>query len=240
MNNFFIALLLISLLCIFIFIIQALINLAKRYPAKKAFKKAGISAIVLIASFVGFGITSGTLTTNNNNSEPAIDVLSSEKSETTSIANNNNSEPATETLSLDNSESVSTDSDIQNVTDLFKSVYLPYANRENPWVFNLVKQFAQSTDYEITITEPSSETMGTIKLTAENGDYVYFNFKPLDDIDIIMTINYYQTASESEVSLSNYSSDGSPQYDRYTTHVLGELESDVSSTQEQQLFLFNK
>lgn len=57
MNNMFLLLFGISLLCIPVFIICALINLIRRKPAKKRFVSAGISALVLIISTVGFGLT---------------------------------------------------------------------------------------------------------------------------------------------------------------------------------------
>ncbi len=232
MNNFFLALLLISLLCIIIFIIQILTNLVKKQPAKKSFIKLGLSAAVLIISFLGFGFTTDTSRTNMNNSELTINNLSEP------ISIDEQSSLKSETESTANSEPISDKTETQGVTDLFQEVYLPYANREKPFAFSLVKQFAQNTNYEIDITEPSSEELGTITLTAPNGDYVWFSFRNINDIEIIMTVSYFQLSSDSEVSLSNYSDDGSPLYDIYRTHVLGEPISNVTNTQEQQAFLF--
>lgn len=61
MNTVFMLLFLLSLLGIFIFVGYALINLIKKNPAKKTFKKAGISTVVCIASLVGFGVTMETI-----------------------------------------------------------------------------------------------------------------------------------------------------------------------------------
>lgn len=57
MNNLFLLLFYISFLCIPIFIIWAIINLFRRKPAKKRFASAGISALALVISTVGFGLT---------------------------------------------------------------------------------------------------------------------------------------------------------------------------------------
>lgn len=57
MNNLFLLLFCISLLCIPIFLLWAFINLLRKKPAKKRFTLAGISALALITSTVGFGFT---------------------------------------------------------------------------------------------------------------------------------------------------------------------------------------
>lgn len=62
----------------------------------------------------------------------------------------------------------------------------------------------------------------------------------MDNIEVIMLVSYFQFSSNSEVSLSNYRGDNSFQYDKYTTHVLGEPNINVNNTQDQTLFLFNK
>lgn len=236
MNHFFTALILISLFCIFIFIIQVLINIIKKGPVKKSVIRIGISAIIFIISFIGFGMTMNT-SSNENNSDLATSDLSLENTETNSIDENDN--PNSEILSLENSEPVPEEADSQGVTKLFEEVYLPYANRKKSFEYNSVKQFAQSSNYELEITEPSSEESGSITLTAENGDYVYFGFKSIDNINVVRTVSYFQTSSNSEVSLNNYSSYNSSEYDIYNTHVLGSPNSKVSDTQEQQAFLFD-
>lgn len=57
MNNVFLLIFAISFLCIPVFILWALINLIRKKPIKKRFISAGISALVLIISTVGFGLT---------------------------------------------------------------------------------------------------------------------------------------------------------------------------------------
>jgi len=84
MNNFFVLLFLISLLCIPIFIIWACVNFLRKRPVKKMFKRAGISAAVFAASIVGVGVTTDTdkLVENSNvqifevSSELALDAES--------------------------------------------------------------------------------------------------------------------------------------------------------------------
>lgn len=122
------------------------------------------------------------------------------------------------------------------VSKLFTTVYLPYANREKPWLFSSVETFVKSCGYSYELTEPTSDVSGKITVSDTNGDYVFFAFGASDSI---MTISFYQSSTNSEISLSNYSTDGSATYDTYSTHVIGEQENQVSSTIEQQSFLFN-
>lgn len=123
-------------------------------------------------------------------------------------------------------------------TDFFETVYAPYANREKPFNFYEVKAFSESCGYKTEITNPSDEEVGTIIITDDNGDYVYFAFSPINGVETIMIVSFYQASSNSEVSLDNYSSDGSRQYDRLSTHVIGESEMNVKSVDQQRQFLF--
>lgn len=127
-------------------------------------------------------------------------------------------------------------------SDLFKEVYLPYATRENPFMFEAVKTFAQSLNsYTVEITDPTQEDIGSIKIADGNEDYVYFSFSPNSSgIEMIMTLSYHQAATNSEVSLSNLSTYCSPEYDTFHTHILGETELQVDSPDEQKTFLFQK
>ena len=127
-------------------------------------------------------------------------------------------------------------------SDLFREVYLPYATRENPFMFEAVKTFAQSLNsYTVEITDPTQEDIGSIKIADGNEDYVYFSFSPNSSgIEMIMTLSYHQAATNSEVSLSNLSTDCSPEYDTFHTHILGETELQVDSPDEQKTFLFQK
>ena len=72
MNNVFLFIFCISFLCIPVFILWALINLIRKKPVKKRFISAGISALVLIISTVGFGLTMDNDATLNE----TIDVAS--------------------------------------------------------------------------------------------------------------------------------------------------------------------
>ncbi len=67
MNNLFLIIICISLLCIPVFILWALINLIRKKPTKKLFMFSGISTITLIISFVGFGLTMDRATSGTNN-----------------------------------------------------------------------------------------------------------------------------------------------------------------------------
>lgn len=72
MNNLFLIIFCISFIGIPIFIIWALINLIRRKPAKKRFASAGISALALIASTIGFGFTMD----NNTSPTESVNVAS--------------------------------------------------------------------------------------------------------------------------------------------------------------------
>ncbi|MBD5395839.1 MAG: hypothetical protein HDR71_16615 [Lachnospiraceae bacterium] len=71
MNSLFLILFCISFLCIPVFVLWALINLIQKKPARKRFKLAGISAIALIVSTIGFGFTMD----NIESTEPAGTVI---------------------------------------------------------------------------------------------------------------------------------------------------------------------
>lgn len=62
---------------------------------------------------------------------------------------------------------------------------------------------------------------------------------PINGIETIMTVSFYQSSNKSEVSLSNYSTDGSVKYDTYNTHIIGDSENTVNTVDEQKKFLFN-
>lgn len=123
-------------------------------------------------------------------------------------------------------------------TDLFENVYAKYANREMPFAYTAVKEFAQSSKYKAEIVEPSSDTLGTIKLYDSNGDYVYFGFNASNGVQTVMTVSFYKASSKTEVSMSNYSSDGNKQYDKFKSHVIGKGAIDVSGVDEQRTILF--
>lgn len=124
-------------------------------------------------------------------------------------------------------------------TDLFETVYFPYANREKSFLFEAVKTFVQTTEYNVTIVEPTSEIMGTIELTDEDDNSVYFAFDFTNNVETIMTVSYYNSKTNSEVSLNNYSTDGLPKYDKFTAHVIGEESIVLNNPDEQRDFLFH-
>lgn len=125
-------------------------------------------------------------------------------------------------------------------SDLFENVYVPYALKEKTTVFGGVKSLAESGSYKYEITEPTEEVFGEIKiLSNENDDYVYFAFFPnTDGLEVIALVNYFHSASNSEVSLKNYSKNRDPARDEYTTHIIGESDELVSGVDEQRTFLF--
>lgn len=156
--------------------------------------------------------------------------------EITNISVEETTEPESETvLPLEGNE----DQTIET-TDLFEQIYVPYANREKSFIFNSVKSFVSTLEYKVEISEPTEEDLGEIKVIDINGDYVYFAFSPINDVQTIMIVSYYRAETGSEVSMDNYSFDGSPLYDNFTTHILGESNIEVSSTDEQRNFLFKK
>lgn len=125
-------------------------------------------------------------------------------------------------------------------TDLFENIYVPYANREMPSTFVMVEEFAKESGYEVNIVEPTDEIVGSIKLFDENGDYVYFSSKEVDDIEVIWKVSFYRAITNSEVNMTDYSSGKSISYNaEYNTHIIGESYQKVNGVDEQREFLFN-
>ena len=124
-------------------------------------------------------------------------------------------------------------------TKLFEQIYVPFASREEPSYFESVKSMVEASKFKCKITEPTSNDVGTIKVSAKNGDYVVFCFKPLDDLDVIMIVSYHSKRNKREVSLENYSSDDSSEYDKLSTQKEGKSEKEVSSIKKQRTFLFS-
>ena len=179
-------------------------------------------------------------TTTETETETATETIAETETETETItAAEMETETESETIIETETETESETSQSE-VTALFKDVYLPYANREKPFIFDGVKTFAQNTtEYATEINEPGSDVC-FIKFTAENGDYVYFAFAPTtNNVYAIVTLSYYQASTNSEVSLDNYSPDCTAAYDTFHTHVLGESSKEVSGPSEQQSFLFD-
>ncbi|MDE6052854.1 MAG: hypothetical protein K2G55_03640, partial [Lachnospiraceae bacterium] len=146
-------------------------------------------------------------------------------------------------ISIDNSADNTLQSSGQGIeksTELFEQVYVPYANREKAFAFYAVKTFVSTLGYEIEITEPSEDVLGEIKIIDTNGDYVYLTFYPVNDIETITLVNYHRAETNCEVSMENYSADSSPQLDSFATHIIGEAPVEVTGTDEQRNFLFNR
>ena len=157
--------------------------------------------------------------------------------------------PKSQSVSTGELSSSEMDSDVKKpeISDLFKSVYLPYANRrEYQYSFNKVSDFVNSTDYKVEITYPTSDELSQIKVIDENNDYVYFAFslKEVEAFNVKQTfeylylVSYHQSATNLEVSFMNVSPNRSPIYDRYFTHVIGKNEIEVRSINDQLDFLF--
>lgn len=160
--------------------------------------------------------------------------------QSTSSSMNNRIEQNTSSINIDDNIEKNTSSMEVEIaeTDLFKTIYSPYAKRENSFVFNNVKEFVQNKEYTVEITEPTSDDFGSIKVSDTNGDYVYFAFNLTNDFETIMSVSYFCEEKQAEVSLNNYSTDGSRKYDRLSIHVIGENAYDVKDLDEQRSFLF--
>ena len=123
-------------------------------------------------------------------------------------------------------------------TSLFEDIYVPYASRKKDFSFNSIKNFSKECGYEYTVTEPTEEDFGEVKII-DGDNYVYFAFLPNSDgIDSAYIVNYYQAETKTEVSFEIFSTDFSPEYDHLTTHILGNSKEDVKSIDEQRNFLF--
>lgn len=79
MDNLFILLFLVSFLAIFVFGIKGILNRLKKMPAKTNWKRAGISALVFIGSFIGFGLTSETVPVDDSSASTAVSTHEPDK-----------------------------------------------------------------------------------------------------------------------------------------------------------------
>lgn len=169
------------------------------------------------------------------------DELKVEKSELAKVTQELDSlkEPSTES-EIETSDSKN-DAEEQNEESLnfFNDVYVPYANREKPFLFEAVKKYAESCNYETSIDAGNADTNASIKFSASNGDCVNFIFSPINEIDMIMLITFHHASSNSEVTFSNYSSDGAAKYDIFKTQIIGNESKQVDGIDEQREFLFS-
>ncbi len=67
MSDLFLLIAIICFLCIPVFIVWAVINIIRKRPAKKYFKLSGLSALLLVISFIIYGFTSDSESTTTNN-----------------------------------------------------------------------------------------------------------------------------------------------------------------------------
>lgn len=211
------------------FIVQAI----RRKPKKPAGIGFLICFLALIVGSVLYSPESSKKDEENSTIPPSVETT----------LNVPELEPTQEEIPelLPNEEQAPESNDEQSVlvgTNLFEEIYVPYAEREKAVIFHLVKEYAPQSGYEYEITEPSDNTVASIKFKSES-DYVYIAFAPgIEDIELMMIVSYYQASTDSEVSMSNYSTERSPAYDKFQTHVIGEQENDVEGIKEQREFLF--
>lgn len=130
-------------------------------------------------------------------------------------------------------------------SDLFEDVYVPYAQRGKDSDFQSVKRdvenLAEGGTYTAEIVDPSEDDLCDIKLYDESGDYIYFGFSFYGDsnLRILCVVSYYRSESNIEAAWENFSTYGEPEYDTYTTHVIGETDKTVADIDDQREFLFN-
>ncbi len=127
-----------------------------------------------------------------------------------------------------------TEPNLNETSDLFESVYVPYAQKEKPFDFNSIKTFIESTSYLSEISAPADSFIdaGYINVYNKIGDYVYFNF---DDGDSAFSnVSFFQASTKANVSFNNATNQQSDSYkiSGYSTY------STVSGVDEQRKFLF--
>lgn len=131
MDTVFLILLGLSMLCIPVFIIWAIINLILRKPAKKRFIFAGISALVFVISIIGFGLTADDPAPDSPASAINESPITAEDSALPDSMNTIVEQPATEPLeTLEDVPSVTDqpESDTKNAIDFDVSFSDTYRN----------------------------------------------------------------------------------------------------------------
>ncbi len=212
-------------------IIWFIVRLVKRTPKKPV----GISFLVCFAAL----IVGGTLYSPKSAEPDVRDAPSNTPpAEITQSAQMPETPPAQPESEQPSSEPLVTPNELRG-TDLFEEIYVPFAEREKVRIFYAVKEYAPNSGYEYEITEPSDDAVASVKFIS-GSDYVYIAFTPgVEEIELMMTVSYYQASTDSEVSMSNYSTERSPIYDKFQTHVIGEQPNDVEGVKEQREFLFS-
>ncbi|MCM1246466.1 MAG: hypothetical protein NC293_12565 [Roseburia sp.] len=222
---------------------------------KNNLNKFYIYAVTIIVLFVVIISIIGN-TTSDKQDEGSDEATTQTYSESHSQANssdtNNSSlDSNTDTSTddnLDSEEDDVDDSDFEESSDeeyeepkstkLFDEIYLPYATREKPFAFSAVKSYIKASGFKSKIVKPSKKESGKITVTAKNGDSVFFAFYECNSLNLIMSVSYHSKKTDREVSLSNYSDNNAAQYDKLTTHIIGDSEEEVESVDEQCSFLF--
>lgn len=123
---------------------------------------------------------------------------------------------------------------------LFEKVYVPFASREKGCTFSKIESYIKTCGYKYKVKKPTKKDYGEIKVSASNGDYVYFCFYSTDVLDGILLVSYTQKKTNKSVQLANYSSENNYQNDILTIENLGKSPEDATSIKEQREFLFKK
>lgn len=207
-----------------------IIRLIKRTPKKPV----GISFLACFAALIVGGIlyspkSTETDVNGNPSNPPSAEITEGAQAQKPSPEQTKSEQPS--------AEPTVAQSELRG-TDLFEEIYVPYAEREKARIFYAVKEYAPNSGYEYEIAEPSDNTPASVKFLS-GSDYVYIAFAPgVEDIELMMTVSYYQARTNSEVSMSNYSPERSALYDKFQTHIIGESPNDVPGINEQREFLF--
>jgi len=126
----------------------------------------------------------------------------------------------------------------ENATDLFKEIYFPYAAREKPFLYTLVVKHIEESGFPYEFIGEDSNIILVYENEEENCDRVSFWFIPGDAYLLINSLSYHMAENNCEASLSNMSSDGSPQYDKFAVRVVGEVDQKAEGIEDQIAYLF--
>lgn len=198
MNNFFVLLFLISLLCIPIFVIWACVNFLRKRPVKKMFKRAGISAAVFAASIVGVGVTTDTDKLIENSSVQIFEVSSELALDAESTVLESSISDSIEILSTEITETsyeLETETTLEPLSDL--------SNSEPTETSEIEKDVTTETHSEV-VTETAPEVITETESDTE----------PLTDISKVSSAASNFTATpktESQKAESTPASEAPPQ-----------------------------
>ena len=126
-------------------------------------------------------------------------------------------------------------------TLLFDNIYAPFATRTSALDFATILHHVEESGNEYTVTEADENTIAQIEVfdSSDSGDIVLFAFLP-DETgqELIMSVSFLRQYANREVSLSNYSPDRAEEYDKLSTHVIGEAATTATDIHSQKAFLF--